>query len=111
MEIFMILNQIKCEVVKVNTDNGICPGIAKTELGETFIIGARTPEGKGICCQAFSAIAPMKLVYMYTDKMDWEKNDYFDIVCPHGAVTYRLSRIKDINLPESKKNNTCSISG
>jgi len=42
--------------------------------------------------------------------MDWEKNDYFDIVCPHGVVTHRLSRIKDLNLPESKKNNSCSIS-
>ena len=91
----MILNQIKCEVITVNTDTGICPGIAKTERGEVFIIGARTPESKGICCQAFSAIAPMKLVMMLTDRNEGEEKDYFDIVCPHGVVTYRLSRIKD----------------
>jgi uncharacterized repeat protein (TIGR04076 family) len=90
----MTLNKIKCEAITVNTETGICPGMAKTERGEVFIIGARTPEGKGICCQAFSSIAPMKLVYMYTDKMDWEKNEYFDITCPHGVVTYRLSRMK-----------------
>jgi hypothetical protein len=86
---------IECEVVKVNTDSGICPWMAKTEIGELFIIGARTPAGKGICCQAFSALASMKQVYMYTDRMDWEKKDYFDITCPHGFVTYRLSRMKE----------------
>jgi uncharacterized repeat protein (TIGR04076 family) len=91
----MILNQIKCEVTRVNTDTGICPGMAKTKLGEVFTIGPRTPASTGICCQAFSAIAPMKLAMMYTDKMEWEKNDYFDITCPHGYVTYRLYRIKD----------------
>jgi uncharacterized repeat protein (TIGR04076 family) len=90
----MILNQIKCEVITVNTDSGVCPGIAKTERGEIFIIGARTPESKGICCQAFTTMSPMKLVMMYTEKLDWEKNEYFDVVCPHGFVTYRLSRIQ-----------------
>jgi uncharacterized repeat protein (TIGR04076 family) len=91
----MINHEIRCEAIKVNTDTGICPGMAKTEKGEVFIIGGRTPSSKGICCQSFSSIAPMKLAMMYTDKMSWEKNDYFDIVCPHGFVTYRLSRIKE----------------
>jgi uncharacterized repeat protein (TIGR04076 family) len=89
----MTYNEIKCEAVTVNTDTGICPGMAKTEKGEVFIIGARTPESKGICCQAFTAMAPMKLAMMYTDKMTWEKNNYFDITCPHGVVIYRLSRM------------------
>jgi hypothetical protein len=89
----MILNDIKCEVVKVNTDSGICPGMAKTKLGEVYVIGGRTPASPGICCQAFTSLAPMKLGMMYTDKMSWEKNDYFDITCPHGQVTYRLSRV------------------
>jgi len=89
------LNKIKCEAITVNTDTGICPGIAKTERGEVYIIGARTPDSKGICCQAFSAIGPMKLAMMLTEKMDWEKKEYSDIVCPHGFVTYRLSRIKE----------------
>jgi uncharacterized repeat protein (TIGR04076 family) len=90
----MTLNEIKCEAIHVNTDSKICPGIAKTEQGEVFIMGGRTPEPKGICCQAFSAIGPMKLTMMLTDKMDWEKKEHFDITCPHGVVTYRLSRIK-----------------
>jgi uncharacterized repeat protein (TIGR04076 family) len=90
----MTLNEIKCEAIHVNTDSKICPGIAKTEQGEVFIMGGRTPEPKGICCQAFSAIGPMKLTMMLTDKMDWEKKEYFDITCPDGVVTYRLSRIK-----------------
>jgi uncharacterized repeat protein (TIGR04076 family) len=91
----MIINQIKCEAVKVDTDTGTCPGMARTKQGEVFKIGARTPAATGMCCQAFTAIAPMKLAMMYTDKMDWEKNDYFDIVCPHGYVTYRLSRVRE----------------
>jgi hypothetical protein len=37
----------------------------------------------------------MKLVMMLTEKMGWEKKEYFDIVCPHGFVTYRLSRVKE----------------
>lgn len=90
----MINNKIKCEAVKVDTETGICPGMAKTKLGETAIIGARTPATPGICCQAFSSLASMKLAMMYTDKMSWEKNDYFDITCPHGHVTFRLSRAK-----------------
>jgi uncharacterized repeat protein (TIGR04076 family) len=92
----MKMNQIKCEAALVNTDNGICPGIAKTEKGETFIIDGRTPALKGICCQAFTSIAPMRLAMANTDKMDWETKEFFDVVCPHGFVTYRLSRVKDI---------------
>jgi len=90
----MIYNQIKCEAIAVKTDSGVCPGVAKTEQGETFLIGARTPAPKGICCQALSAISPMKLALSLTDKMDWETREYFDVVCPHGFVTFRLSRIR-----------------
>jgi len=93
----MTLNQIKCEVSKVNTETGICPGIAETKFGEQFIIGACTPDSTGICCQAFGAMNSMRHVLMVTEKMDWEKNDHMDIVCPHGFVTYRLSRIKKSN--------------
>ena len=88
----MTYNTIKCEAIRVNTESGICTGIAKTERNEVFIIGARTPDSKGICCQALSAISPMKLAMSLTDKMDWETKEYFDIICPHGIVTYRLSR-------------------
>jgi uncharacterized repeat protein (TIGR04076 family) len=88
----MVYNTIRCEAITVKTESGICPGVAKTEQGEGFIIGGRTPDSKGICCQAFSAISPMKLAMSLTKKMDWETGDFFDVVCPHGFVTFRLSR-------------------
>ena len=94
----MIYNQIRCEAININTDSGICPGIAKTKKGEVFIIGPRTPEPNGICSQAFSAISPMKLAMSLTEKMDWETKEYFDIVCPHGFVTYRISRLNKNNI-------------
>jgi uncharacterized repeat protein (TIGR04076 family) len=90
----MVYNRIKCEAVAVKTDSGICPEVAKTEHGEVFMIGARTPDSKGICCQALSARGPMKLALSLTGKMDWETKEYFDVVCPHGFVTFRLSRIE-----------------
>jgi hypothetical protein len=48
----------------------------------------------GICGRAFSAIQPMAFAMMLTDKMDWEeeKNSHFEVVCPHGFVTFRISR-------------------
>ena len=91
----MTYNRIRCEAVDVKSESGVCPGLAQTEQGEVFILGARTPEGKGICCQALSALSPMKLALALTEKMDWETKDYFDITCPHGVVTYRLSRVRD----------------
>lgn len=90
----MQLNVIQCEAVRVNTDSGTCPGIAKTRQGEVYEIGARTPEKTGMCCQAFVALSSMRHVMMLTEKMDWEKQPYFDVTCPHGAVTFRLSRKK-----------------
>ena len=90
----MKYNDIRCEAVDVQTDSGICPRVANTEKGEVSLIGARTPKSRGICCQAFGAINSMKLAMSLTDKMDWETKDYFDVVCPHGFVTFRLSRLK-----------------
>ena len=57
----MICNTVKCEAVEVNAEPGVCPGAARTEQGEVFAIVARTPESKGICLQALSAMSPMKL--------------------------------------------------
>ena len=68
-----------------------------------FIIGARTPASKGIRCQALSAISSMKLAMSLTEKMDWETKEYFDVVCPHGFVTYRLSRISEGELNHQVK--------
>lgn len=90
-----IFNKVKCEVIAVKTDTSICQGPAGTKLGEIFTIGARTPETRGMCVLALSAIAPMKMAMTFTEKTDWEKEDYLDIVCPHGVVTYRLSRMKE----------------
>ena len=81
-------------MIKVKSETGICPGVAKTETGEEYLIGARTPELRGICSQAFGAINSMKLVLSLTDQLDSEKKDYYDIVCPHGFVTFRMSRVK-----------------
>lgn len=103
----MRYNNIRCEAVDVKTESGVCTGLARTERGEVFILGARTPDSKGICCQALSAISPMKLALSLTEKMDWETKGYFDVICPHGVVTYRLSRIeedKDLNSCTSGKN-------
>jgi hypothetical protein len=32
-----------------------------------------------------------------TDRMDWEKekNQHFDTTCPHGHVTFRISRLRE----------------
>lgn len=88
----MTYNRIRCEAVDVKTESGICPGLAQTVRGEVFMLGARTPEGKGICCQALASIISMKLALALTEKMAWETKDYFDVTCPHGVVAYRLSR-------------------
>jgi uncharacterized repeat protein (TIGR04076 family) len=87
--------QIKCEAIEVRTESGICPGMAKTQQGETCEFGARTPAGTAICTNAFNAIYPMALAMRLTDRMDWEQKDYFDITCPHGRVTFRISRIRE----------------
>ncbi len=90
----MIYNQIKCEAFEVKTESGVCPGRAKIERGEIFVLGARTPSSKGICFQALSAIGPMKLAMSLTEQLDMEKDGSFNITCPHSVVTYRLSRLK-----------------
>jgi hypothetical protein len=91
----MTYNRIRCEALEVRTESGVCPGIARTERGEVFVLGARTPDSRGICCQALSAISPMKLAMSLTERMDWEAGQYCDVICPHGIVTYRLSRMED----------------
>ena len=47
----MTIHTIKCEAIDVRTDSEICPGMAKIQQGEAWILGARTPESKGICSQ------------------------------------------------------------
>ncbi len=87
--------KMKCEAIDVRTDSNICPGEAQTRIGEEYILGARTPQTNSICTNALTAIHPMNLAMRMTDKMYWEKKDHFDLVCPHGAVTFRISRIRE----------------
>jgi uncharacterized repeat protein (TIGR04076 family) len=90
-------HQIKCEAIEVRTESGICPGLAETRQGEVCTLGARTPEPRGICIQALNAIHPMAHAMKLTDRMDWEKeeNQHFDTTCPHGYVTFRISRLRE----------------
>ncbi len=100
----MKVNSIKCEVIDVRTDSGICVGIAKTRKGEECIIDGRTPESYGICSNAFCALSNSAFIMMATDKTPGEIDGYVDRVCPHGVVTFRLSRSKiDKSVPYNKK--------
>jgi uncharacterized repeat protein (TIGR04076 family) len=87
--------KMKCQAIDVKTDSGICPGEARTEKNEEYILGARTPHSKGICINALAAIHPMSFAMRMTNKLYWEKQDHFDLTCPHGAVTFRISRIRE----------------
>ena len=55
----MTNHTIKCVAVDVRTESGICPGSAKCQKGETYILTARTPEPAGICGRAFATMRPM----------------------------------------------------
>jgi uncharacterized repeat protein (TIGR04076 family) len=88
----MIPHSIRCEAAVVRTESKVCPGMAKTEQGEVYVMGGRTPEGRGICGQAFAAINAFRTSMMVTDSLDGEKDGRFEITCPHGAVTFHLSR-------------------
>jgi hypothetical protein len=88
----MKLNSIKCQALEVRTESGICIGLAKTKKGEVSIIDGRTPESGGMCSNAFCAFANAAFIMMSTEKMPGETNGYIDRVCPHGIVTFRLSR-------------------
>ena len=90
----MTPHQIQCVALDVRTETKTCPGLAKTEQGESFILDARTPGPKGICCQALTAMNSMRMALSVTDQEDLDNHEYFDVTCPHGAVTFRLSRKK-----------------
>lgn len=90
----MTPNQIQCEALNVRTDTKTCPGMAKTVQGEMYFLDARTPGPKGICCQAFAAMNSMRMALAVTGQNDLDNLEYLDVTCPHGAVTFRLSRKK-----------------
>ncbi len=88
----MIPYPLLCEAAKVDTESKICPGMAKTEQGETYVFDGRTPGPRGVCCQAFGALTAFRAAMMVTDKLASETQGHLDILCPHGVVTFRLSR-------------------
>lgn len=87
---------IRCEAIKVSTKTLCCPGSAKCRQGEVYTMGARTPEQNGMCCRAFHAVHPVALAMRFSERLPFEKKDgYYDVVCPDGFVTYRLSRLNE----------------
>jgi len=88
----MKINSIKCEAIDVRTESEVCVGLAKTRKGEECIIDGRTPEAHGMCSNAFCALSNAAFIMMVTDKMPGETDGHIDRVCPHGVVTFRLSR-------------------
>jgi uncharacterized repeat protein (TIGR04076 family) len=87
--------KIKCEVIDVRTETGVCSGSARSQKNETYILTARTPEPTGMCGRAFAAMYPAAFAMRWTENMAWEKTDHVDITCPDGSVTFRLTRIKE----------------
>jgi hypothetical protein len=51
--------------------------------------------GEGLCANSFNILYPMAMAMRLTEKMDWEKQEHFDITCPHGRVTWRTSRVRE----------------
>ena len=81
--------KIKCEVVEIRQNKFKC-----SHVGQTFLLGARTPEG--MCAKAYASIYPQALAMRFSDKMAWEdESGVINITCPDRDVVYRLSRIKD----------------
>ena len=100
----MKLNSIKCEAVEVRTDSGTCAGIAKTKQGESYILDGRTPQADGMCANAFCALSNAAFIMMTTENKICEKSGSIDRVCPHGNVTFRLSRSEETkNRPYDSK--------
>ncbi len=86
-------HSIQVEAFAVRTESRVCPGMAKTAQGEVYVMDGRTPPGSlGICCQAFTAMNAFRTALMVTDKLDSETDGHLEVTCPHGAVTFRLSR-------------------
>lgn len=86
--------KIKCTAIDVRSANGCCPGSAKTQKGETFVLTARTPEPSGMCGRAFCSLHAMAFGMRWTDKLTCERAEYNDVTCPDGVVTFRIERIK-----------------
>lgn len=85
---------IHCVAEKVKTESMCCPGSARCEEGETYIIGPRTPEPP-MCGRAFHSIHPMALAMRFSEQMIFESKEGVTVTCPDGYVQYRLKRLKE----------------
>jgi uncharacterized repeat protein (TIGR04076 family) len=64
-------------------------------VGDSWVIGSRTPEG--ICMHAFGALLPIQRVLRYGGEFPWEKDkDVTLVACPdaENPVVFRLKRIR-----------------
>ncbi len=85
---------IACEITRVSTDTGVCPGSAKSRIGETYVLGLRTPEPNGMCARAFHSVHPMAFAMRCAEHIPLEQADgSVEVTCPGGSVIFRLSRI------------------
>jgi uncharacterized repeat protein (TIGR04076 family) len=81
--------KIKCEVVQILENKFKC-----STVGQTFILGPRTPDG--MCARAYAAIYPASLAMRFSEQIPWEQGrGYVEIMCPDNDVVYRLTRIKE----------------
>ena len=84
---------VTCKVVRVLSNIECCPGRASTRLGDSWEIGERTPEPKGMCCRAFHTVFPLAFAMRYTDNLPWEGGEGFaEVTCPEGFTVFRLTR-------------------
>lgn len=82
-------HKIKCEVIEIVENRFNC-----CKIGETFILGPRTPGG--MCAKAFAAVYPTALAMRFSDKIAWESEDgQVEIICPDRDVVYRLTRAEE----------------
>ena len=81
----MVNYKIKCEVVQIVANKFKC-----STLGQTFVIGPRTPEG--MCARAYAAIYPASLAMRFSDDISWEPR----LFNPSPQRTQRTQRIQII---------------
>jgi len=49
-----------------------------------------------MCCRAFAAVYPSSIAMRFSEKCVWQDDEeYIDVKCPDGFVTYRLTRINE----------------
>ncbi len=88
-------HEVVCEVFEMESGAECCPGSAKMRKGQSFALGAKTPEPDGVCARAFMSIYPVALARRFSDEIPWERGKgHFDVKCPDGCVVFRLSRLK-----------------